>query len=451
MNNVSHLNFVDVTVDRKCNNSKFVKKILDENKNNIYALYVELYSDTDDEDFDTVLVSFLQHKNTIFRSLKKLSISSSNLQLLNLLKKSEHQQLTHLNYTWLGSDNDINLSDLPKLHKLETLIVKYICIHDLVPLISSCSNSLSKLILYDIYQEEETSHKQNTRTTKSKSHKQIPKIPELETFSSYFRNYTWCGDTDVIKDFLTTLLSQSRQSLTGISFHVTTCDTEDTYFPSVKYLKVYQVPGECVNDFISGHACQLETLLIDEIHNLKFPDPLPKIKNVWVNNCKNVPDLLKCASSLQCLLLGYCPDLEGTMKMPNLTDLYLIDYEYHGKSFVEESISKLLVNNADTLQFLVLRKPYTTESKIKRLKTERTSVEMKNVHTVIVVKNDPLEIDRDFLQSLCPNAKIMITGNEKGDKREHIIETLNSRLKYLKADDELFRNALHSKLLLPIL
>lgn len=458
MNNVSHLNFVDFTIGRKCNNSKFIKKILDENKNNISALCLELdlddvdYPDSDDEDYSdsddvetkenfvTDLVSFLRHKKTVFRSLEKLSIASSNFLLKDLLKK--HEQLIYLNYTWIWSDNDINLSDLPKFHKLETLIVQYSSIDDLVPLISSCSNSLSKLELHHIEDEYFCTH----QTTKSKSYKQIPKLPKLETYVSHFKTFDCDGDTD-IEEFGSTLLSRCRQSLTRISFHVTTFDMEDTYFPSVKYLQFYQVPGECVNDFISGHACQLETLLIDEIHDLKFSDPFPKIKNVWVNNCKNVPDLLKCASSLQCLVLGYCPDLEGTTKMPNLTDLYLIDYEYDGMSFVEESISKLLVNNADTLQFLVLRKPYRTESKVKRLKIERTSVELKNVHTVIVVfKNDPLEIDRDFLHSLCPNAQIMITGVEEEDKREHIIETLNSRLKYLKADDELFRNALHSKL-----
>ena len=380
-----HLNLLDLTF---AGNDVMMINILDLFKDNINALCLG--------NLDSEFQSFLLQENTRFEFLEKLSIFKENQIGENLLKKHS-EQVIHLELQ-CGSDRFY----FQNLSKLETLTVYDAGPDALVSLLASCSESLTKLII--------------TNKVPNAFLKQVvvPKLSKLQSLVVI----DCCEDRlDFFGEFVTTLLSECRQTLTEISLSNSTYNVQDTYFPKVKCLEFITVPGEHVNALISSHACVLESLSIWNIEDLIYPSALPKMKHVWITGCDEVPDLLKCAPLLQCLVLGDCSDLRGTPKMPCLTDLYLF-----GNELEEESISELLANNSETLEFLILN---PTQCKV----FERLPVELKKVHTVIINGN-PLSRVRDCLKSLCPNAQIM-TPN---DGREYRIEALKSRFKYLKAD-----------------
>ena len=380
-----HLNLLDLTF---AGYDVMMINILDLFKDNINALCLR--------NLDSEFQSFLLQENTRFEFLEKLSFIKENQIGENLLKKHS-EQVTHLELQ-CGSDRFY----FQNLSKLETLTVYDAGPDALVSLLASCSESLTKLII--------------TNKVPNAFLKQVvvPKLSKLQSLVVI----DCCEDRlDFFGEFVTTLLSECRQTLTEITLSNSTYNVQDTYFPKVKCLEFLTVPGEHVNALISSHACVLESLRIWNIEDLIYPSALPKMKHVWITGCDKVPDLLKCAPLLQCLVLGDCSDLRGTPKMPCLTDLYLF-----GKELEEESISELLANNSETLEFLILN---PTQCKV----FERLPVELKKVHTVIINGN-PLSRVRDCLKSLCPNAQIMTTN----DGREYRIEALKSRFKYLKAD-----------------
>ncbi len=257
---------------------------------------------------------------------------------------------------------------------------------------------------------------------------EAPQVPKLKLQSLALCDGA-VGETEK------SLFSNSRQTLTGVRFENYQFDMLNTYFSQVKYLE-FNHDIWCkyeIEDLISTLAFQLETLILVEVADLSLPNQLPMMKNAWIKNwiynCDTVPNLLKRTPSLQCLVLEDFSGshLKGIAKMPKLTDLYLLSFEYHGNSFVENSISELFVSNADTLEFLVIVHGF---SDIKCKSMERISVELKKVHTLIVLHKNPLGSDTEMFKSLCPNAQIMTT--ESG--REYVTEALKSRLKYLKAD-----------------
>ena len=383
-----HLNLLDLTF---AGYDVMMINILDLFKDNINALCLG--------NLDSEFQSFLLQENARFEFLEKLSFIKENQIGENLLKKHS-EELTHLE---LQCDLDqLYFQNLSKLYKLETLIVEDAGPDALVSLLASCSESLTNLTI---------DHRVPNAFLKQVV---VPKLSKLQSLVVI----DCCEDRlDFFGEFVTTLLSECRQTLTEISLSNSTYNVQDTYFPKVKCLEFLSVPGEHVNALISSHACVLESLRIWNIEDLIYPSALPKMKHVWITGCDEVPDLLKCAPLLQCLVLGKCSDLRGTPKMPCLTDLYLMD-----NVLEEESISELLANNSETLEFLILN---PTQCKV----FERLPVELKKVHTVIVIDN-PLSRVRDCLKSLCPNAQIIITN----DGREYRIEALKSRFKYLKSD-----------------
>ena len=88
------------------------------------------------------------------------------------------------------------------------------------------------------------------------------------------------------------------------------------------------------------------------------------------------------------------------------------------------NFSKLIFKN-----FYQVLKHCRTNTTCKSI--ERTTVQLEKVHTVIIFNENLLGSDRDFFKSLCPNAQIMTTEEGRGYR----VETINSRLKYLKADN----------------
>ena len=392
-----HLNMLDLTFYFHYD---VMKIIVDNFKNNINALDL-LCNDLNSED-----ESYLLHENLRLRFLEKLTVGAENKIVLNLLKKHA-EQLTYLNL--YCSHFELYLQNFPKFDRLETLVVDQISYNTLAALLSSCSESLSKLKIKDMYEEE---------------HLEAPQVPKLK-----LQSLALCdggvGETEK------SLFSNSRQTLTGISFENYQFNMLNTYFTKVKYLK-FKHDIWCkyeIEDLISTLAFQLETLILVDVVDLSLPNQLPMMKNAWIKNCDTVPNLLKRTPSLQCLVLEDFSGshLKGIAKMPKLTDLYLLTFDYHGNSFVENSISELFVSIADTLEFLVIVHPF---SDIKCKSMDRISVELKKVHTLIVLHENPLASDTEIFKSLCPNAHIMTT--ESG--REYVIEALKSRLKYLKAD-----------------
>ncbi len=407
-----HLNMLDLTFYDDDDLMKNMKTILDQFKNNIIGLRLNGLEYLESADW----VSFLLHENTTFRFLEQLTIGADNSVVDNLLRKHA-KQLTFLELTWGG--DQINLQNLPKFHKLETLIIELICPNTLVTLLSLCSESLSTLKIGHVYTEKPNIPLQ-----------QVPELPKLQTL--ILNDGCFVREIGFVEAIGKSLLSKCRQSLSGIGITHLSFDMQDIYFPKAKYLKFVSVPKEYVKNSISAHSCQLETLIIEDINDLAVPKTLLKMKNVWIKNCDNIGHiLLNCAASLQCLVLEDCSSsaLKGTVKMSNLTDLYLINYDYHENLFVKYSLSELFVSNADTLEFLVV-KHCRTNTKCKSI--EKTTVQLKKVHTVIVFNENPLgPSDRNFFKLLCPNAQIMTTEEGRGYR----VETLNSRLKYLKADN----------------
>ncbi len=214
--------------------------------------------------------------------------------------------------------------------------------------------------------------------------------------------------------------------MTGIGFSVFDLELEDKYFPKLKYLKFRGVDDvDVIQDMISANACQLETLILDDIDYMILSNPLSNIKNLYIDYCEDPVNILKCASSVQCLVLEELMDFQDTKKMPNLTDLYLLNTLQDG---MDKGIKDLLVKNADTLEFLV----FYFRNTIFETMESTPPVELLKVHTLIIIrKKSLLESEREFFKSLCPNAQIMINNGNGG---EYIRETVKSRLKYHKAD-----------------
>ena len=394
-----YLNLLDLNI-QNCDGQDYrLIKTLDDYKDNISALVLPF-----SEDLGSDWVSFLQHENTRFPLLEKLSINDEKLIVENLLKKHA-EQLTYLN---LNSDDRLNFSHY--YPKLETLIVYNIHPDDLVSLLSLCSESLSTL---RIHEREDMSAEE-----RSIQLQQLPELSKLKTLET-------SGET--IGETVKSLISKCRQTLTGICFSVFDLELEEKYFPKLKYLKFWGVDNvDVIQDMISANACQLKTLILYDIDYMMLSNPLSNIKNVYINYCEDPVNILKCASSVQCLVLEQLVFFKDIQKMLSLTDVYLLNFKLDG---MNKGIKDLLVKNADTLEFLV----FHFRNTIFETMESTPPVELLKVHTLIILPENPLlESEREFYKSLCPNAQIMINNGNGG---EYILETVKSRLKYHKADD----------------
>ncbi len=404
------LNLSDLLIWGQCEDEDHnLIKLLDEYKISVFGMQCLKIWDLDD------LVSFLQHENTRFRFLENITINNGHLYVDNLLKKHV-EQLTYLELnSYVKPKIPHHNPDLPKFSNLKTLYVLGICSEDLVSLLYSCSESLSKLSLCDISEE-----------VPNILLKQLPELPKLQTIQLLRNSFGEIGKS---------VISKCRQTLTGLVFHMD-FEMEDTYFPKLTYLEFNNVPNlDLMEDIISANACQLESLVLLYIHDFMLPNQ--QIKNVYAYRCDNLANILQSASSLQCLVLEdyQASDfrLKGIKKMPNLTDFYLLIFKHDGNWFIDECITDLLVKNADTLEFLVLDENYHSSTTKIEIMESMPPVELKKVHTLIYLHYKPLlGCESDFFKLLCPNAQIMI---KDGDGGEYINETVKSRLKYLKAED----------------
>ncbi len=422
-----HLNLLDLDIQNYdgqdyCGEHYRLKKILTDYKDNISALDL-LFS----EDLGSEMVSFLKHEDMRFPLLEKLSIEKDKSSVDNLLKKHA-EQLTYLELKPNEPNFPHNYSHFPKFHKLETLIVEKICPDNLVSLLSLCSESLSTLsIIEGYYEEEEPNY--------SKLLEQLPELPKLQTLELYSFSL---GKT------VKTLISKCRQTLTGIVFDGNfDFEMEDNCFPKLKYLKFQNVDNvDVMLNIISANACQLETLILRSGYYLILSNKLSNIKNLCIYtlyNCSNMANILKCDSSLQCLVIFQPPVFEDfkfifmdIKKMPNLTDFYLLDIDT-SNWFMDENIKDFLVKNADSLEFLVLHFNYSYNTEFETMESTPPVVELKKVHTLIILQGNPLlDSERQFFKALCPNAQIM---KKNGRGGEYIREAVKSRLKYSKADD----------------
>ena len=399
-----HLNLLDLEIRNYNGQDCRLKEILNDYKDNISALDIPF-----SKQLGSDMVSFLQHENTRFPLLEKLTLDDEKLIVENLLKKHA-EQLTYLN---LDSFDRLNFSHY--YPKLETLIVYNIHPDDLVSLLSLCSESLSTLRIFVMFEEMRPVLQQ------------LPELPKLQTLELY--NCFPLGET------VKSLISKCRQTLTGIVFEeiIYEFDLEDKYFPKLKYMKFQNV--DMIQDMISANAGQLETLIIFDIYNSILPNTLSNIKNLFIHDCKNLANILKCASSLQCLVISQpyvFDDLKDIEKMPNLTDFYLLDI-VRSNLCMDENIKDFLVKNADTLEFLVLHFNYSSNTEFETMESTPPVVELKKVHTLIFLQENPLwEREREFYKALCPNAQIIMKNGKRG---EYIREAVKLRLKYNKADD----------------
>ena len=354
-----------------------------------------------------------------FSNLEILSVYDiRNEDLVSLLFLCS-ESLSELRYK-RGEVPNIPLQQVPDLPKLQTLELHSVRPDDLITLLNSCSESLSKLSIE--YLSEEVPNIPLP---------QVPDLPKLQTLETGLVSLGETGKS---------LISKCRHTLTGILFDGNVFEMENTYFPKLKYLKFVVVPNIDIEDMISVYACQLETLILVEIHDLILSNPLSKIKNIYSYESNNLANILKCASSLQCLVLdGYLASdfwLKGIKKMPNLTDFYLLNFLHTENRFMDKYLTRLLIKNSDTLEFLVLHEHHDSSTTEIEIMESKPPVELKKVHTVIYLHNNPLSgFECEFFKSLCPNAHIMI---KHSDEVEDIIETVKSRLKYIKADDVFF-------------
>ena len=339
-----HLNLLDVTVDGRCKKFNTIQKVLNDNKDNIAALHLfPGYLPTD-------FTSFLQHESTRFKFLEKLTICKyENSNLGNLLTKHA-EQLTYLRlsnfYPFYTS-----LPNLPKSPKLKTVVAIRIRPESLVSLLSSCSESLSKLSLKSPFVENHLNI--------NISHEQLPELPNLQTLSLF----------DIFfPEIVASLISKCRPMLTGINFDGCFIRPHQVHlimenFPQVKCLRFRNVHEVLANALIASNASQLETLILVanenryeyQNRNWSFPDLLPKLKNVWMNKYWVLPNLLKSAPVLQCLVIDDGSHVQSILKMPNLTDLYLIEFYFNQYLFDEESRPIWFANISDTLEFLVYK------------------------------------------------------------------------------------------------
>ena len=457
------LNLSDLLILGQCEDQDLkLIKIL-----NYYKLNRSLFGMPFLEVWDSDLVSFLQHENTRFRFLKKLTILSGFLFVVKLLKKHV-EQLTYLELnSCVKPKISHNNPDLPKFSNLEILSVYDIRNEDLVSLLFLCSESLSELRykrgevpniplqqvpdlpklqtleLHSVRPDdlitllnacsESLSKLSLSRISEEVPNIPLPQVPDLPKLQTLETGLVSLGETGK------SLISKCRQTLTGLIFYGNVFEMEDTYFPKLKYLNFDEVPNLDIEVMISSNAC-LETLILTQCYDLILPNPLSKLKNVYSYQSINLANILKCASSLQCLALDdyHASDfmLKGIKKMPNLTDFYLLNFTHTGNWFVDECITDLLVKNADTLEFLVLHEHYNSSTTEIEIMKSITPVELKKVHTLIYLHYNPLlGFESEFFKSLCPNAHIMI---KHTDEVEDIVETVKSRLKYIKADDIFF-------------
>ena len=402
-----HLNLLELDLNElNWNDQDYrLKEILNDYKDNISALDLRYW-----KNLSLDMVSFLQHEDTLFPLLEKLSMKPDNLHVINLLKKHA-EQLTYLKLSYARKFPN----NYPHFPKLETLIVNEIHLDDFVSLLSLCSESLSTLRIFVMFEEMRPVLQQ------------LPELPKLQTLELY--NSFPLGET------VKSLISKCRQTLTGIVFEeiIYEFDLEDKYFPKLKYMKFQNV--DMIQDMISANAGQLETLILFEnIYNSILPNTLSNIKNLFIHDCKNLANILKCASSLQCLVISQpyvFDDLKDIEKMPNLTDFYLLNI--HTCYRFMKSIKHFLVKNADTLEFLVLHFNYSSNTEFETMERTPPVVELKKVHTLIFLQKKTLsESEREFFKALCPNAQIMMKNGEGG---EYIRETVKLRLKYRKADN----------------
>ena len=375
-----HLNLLDLEILNYNGQDCRLKEILNDYKDNISALDLPLY-----EDLGSDMVSFLQHEDTLFPLLEKLSMKPDNLHVINLLKKHA-EQLTYLKLSYARKFPN----NYPHFPKLETLIVNEIHLDDFVSLLSLCSESLSTLRIRFMFEEMRPVLQQ------------LPELPKLQTLELYGLYGVKLGET------IKSLLSKCRQTLTGIVFEeiIYEFDLEDKYFPKLKYMKFQNV--DMIQDMISANAGQLETLILFDKYNSILPNTLSNIKNLFIHDCKNLANILKCASSLQCLVISQpyvFHDLKKIEKMPNLTDFYLLDIS---NWCMDEIIKDFLIKNADTLEFLLLHSS--------NMESTPPPVELKKVHTLIILQEHPfLESGREFFKALCPNAQIMMKNGEGGE------------------------------------
>ena len=291
--------------------------------------------------------------------------------------------------------------------------------------------SVNNLILENLLQKhaEQITHLKLESQHEELDNEQIPELPKLQTLELV---------NCLNKDYVKSLCLKSRQSLTCLSFE--DCglinNMEEVYFPQLKCLKLDFIQIDIIS--LSAHSGQLETLKL-ECFVGDLPDSLPKLKHLWLADCRHIAPnvLMQSTPALRCLVLeGKLPALSlkrGKSKSFNLTDLYLLDSKVtENKGDLLRERATLIAKNADTLEFLVLKFKYNRKS------FQRIKVKLERVHTVIIYDENPLASDREILKAVCPNAQIMTTNN----KREYAIsiEAIKSRLKYIRADPLFFND-----------
>lgn len=188
----------------------------------------------------------------------------------------------------------------------------------------------------------------------------------------------------------------------------------------MKNLKHLQLNGCHGFNFVISNAENLMTLNMGNIEDEDIPNhtewpEFPRLRELRVIQFEHMPILLKCYATLECLILGTgnCSTLD--LEMPRLTDLYTCGTNPGYLDFIcsssYRSLEFMSLNDLD-----VLKLNYFMRNK----KMEKMVKVVLNVYSDM----SNLEMKRERLERICPNAEIVILHNEM-----HLIHHVESRVK----------------------
>ena len=377
---------------------------------------------------------FLMKRNVRFNILEQLYFSEeeiNNIDFLNNMLTKHADLLTHLK---VGAYDDHCVREacvinFPKLSQLKTLELDTIDTSLSVALLESCANTVERVFMQTIRFEANT---------------HLPNLPQLKCLEILYSEYST----------VPLMLSKYHQTIQSLNIYV--CENgglSSIKVPNLKHLK-FRLCCDELMDFLKANTNNLESLMIDDGDIWRYREwPLfPKLKCLLIkekNNDDVVMRLLsKCAETLQCLVLSHNEESARgfsdekqilSMKLPNLTDLFLIARNL-------KKMKEFFTHNYNHLKFLVLHFKYVEY--IANI-TSAFQAPFVNVHTLILfIQNGVLdEYDENLkiqrLRQRLPNAKILILYQEMVCPRVkcEIGHVLEARYNYLKLDD-LFKESL---------
>ena len=189
----------------------------------------------------------------------------------------------------------------------------------------------------------------------------------------------------------------------------------------MKNLRHLQLNGCHGFKFVISNADNLITLNLGDIGDEDIPNDIewpefPRLRELRVIKYEHMPILLKCYSTLECLILGAAVCSTYDLEMPKLTDLYTCGTNPVYVDFICRS-------NYKSLEFMSL-------NNLDVLKLDNNMRDMdkmeKMVKVVLNVYDDMNHLDskRKRLERICPNAEVVILHNEM-----HLIHHVESRVK----------------------